>query len=128
MARPTSYNEEVIALAYDYLENYNTKYKDAIPMIVGLCKAIGRARDTVYDWVKHEDKAEFSDIVKCISECQEQRLINGTLLKEFEPRTANMLLARHGYSTAVDHTTNGGSINAVSNQEVLDAIKAKHAS
>ena len=112
MMRPSSYGEKVIALAEDYLENYNSKYGDVVPMVVGLCKAINRSKSIVYAWCKDEDKKEFLDIVNAIGELQEGKLINGTLTKEFEPRTANMMLSKYGYSTKVenDHTSSDGSM------------------
>jgi len=110
--RPSNFTEEVLALAEDYRDNYKDKYGDLIPTVVGLCLAIKRSKSIVYDWIKHEDKVEFSDIVCEIQEIQERGLINGSLSKEFEPRTSQMLLAKHGYFEALksDHTSSDGSM------------------
>jgi len=66
--RPTTYNEEVIALAYDYIENCT----DVVHSVVGLCIHMGRAKGLVYRWIKEADKSELSDIVKIVNELQEQ--------------------------------------------------------
>lgn len=110
--RPTKYNEEVLAKAEDYLENYKG-YGDVIPMVVGLCRAINRSKAIVYDWCKQDDKKEFSDIVAAIGEYQENRLINGMLMGELKEQTGKMLLAKHGYSDKVEqnHTSSDGSMS-----------------
>ena len=112
--RPTSYNEQVLAASYNYLENYNTEFQDLVPTVVGLCCAINRSRAIVYDWASHEDKAEFSDILSAISEIQEKGLVNGGLSSSFNPAITKMLLAKHGYSDSVktDITSAGEQLGA----------------
>lgn len=111
--RPTNYSEEVLAKAEDYLENYQEKYDDIIPTVVGLCKAINRSKAIVYDWAKQKDKVEFSDILCQISEAQEGKLIKGGLTSDFNPAITKMLLAKHGYSDKVeqDHKSSDGSMS-----------------
>ena len=112
--RPTSYNEQVLADAYDYLENYKETYGDLVPMVVGLCGAIKRGKSTVYEWQKDDDKQEFSDILNAIQEMQEKGLVNGGLSSSFNPAITKMLLAKHGYSDSVktDITSAGEQLGA----------------
>jgi len=113
MGRPTSYGDQVLADAYDYLENYKEKFEDLVPTVVGLCCAINRSKSIVYDWAKDENKQAFSDILSAISEIQEKGLVNGGLSSSFNPAITKMLLAKHGYSDSVksDITSSDGSMS-----------------
>lgn len=106
--RPTTYNEEVIAKAYDYIENC----EDVVHSVVGLCIHIGRAKSLVYDWIKQEDKSELADIVKTVGELQEHKLINGSLSNTMNAQIAKMMLSRHGHieRKEVDNTSSDGSM------------------
>jgi len=108
--RPTTYNEEVLELARDYVENC----PNTVPMVVGLCKHIGRAKATVYAWAKEEGKEEFSDILREIEENQHIQLIEGGLDNSFNSAITKMMLTKHGYSDKVeqDVTSGGKSINS----------------
>lgn len=52
--RPTTYTQEVIDKARDYLIEYES-CGEVIPTVVGLCRFIGRAKSTVYKWVSVDD-------------------------------------------------------------------------
>mgnify|MGYP003680305887 CR=1 FL=1 len=80
MARPTNMTDEVIEKAKAYVDGYQ-KYGHAVPSVVGLCKAIDRARSTVYDWAS-----------------QELVTFNQALLGEYNASIAKLLLGKHGYS------------------------------
>lgn len=97
--RPTKYSDEILEKALDYAENYDS-YGDVIPSVVGLCRVINRSKSIVYDWEKHEDKQDFSDILKRISENQEQALLNGGLSNVMNPTITKLVLSKHGYSDA----------------------------
>jgi hypothetical protein len=96
MARPTNMTDQVVEKAKDYVDNYH-KYGHAVPSVVGLCKAIDRARSTVYDWASQEDN-EFSDILEAINENQELVTFNQALLGEYNASIAKLLLGKHGYT------------------------------
>ncbi len=106
--RPTTYTEEVLKLARDYVDNC----PDKVPMVVGLCKHIGRSKATVYSWAKDDDKAAFLDILGEIEENQHIELVNGGLAGEFASPIAKMMMTKHGYSDKqeVDHSSNDGSM------------------
>lgn len=111
--RPTSYDDEVIATANDYADNYK-EYGDAVPSVVGLCAHINRSKSVVYEWIKDESKPEFLDIYNRIQEGQERGLINGGLAGGFAPAVTKMLLTKHGYSdkTETDITSGGEKLSA----------------
>lgn len=94
--RPTNLTDKVIETANDYIENYET-YGDVVPSVVGLCKAINRARSTVYAWAEEENNP-FSDTLRAINENQERVTINNSLKGDFNPTISKLLLANHGYS------------------------------
>ncbi len=122
--RPTSYDQDIIDKAYDYLENYETEYDDRVPMVVGLCKAINRARSTVYKWADEEGKEEFSDILCQIEEMQHLGLVNKGLAGEFNPAITKMMLTKHGYSDKQDTTVSAPGSGPVENKWVVEFINA----
>ena len=62
--RPTDYTEDMLELARDYIDDC----PDKVPMVVGLCKHINRAKSTVYRWAKEEGKEPFRDILEEIED------------------------------------------------------------
>ncbi len=96
MGRPTNLTDDVIKTAKDYVENYET-YGDVVPSVVGLCKAINRSKQTIYNWA-NEGKGEFLDTLETIKENQERVTINNSLKGDFNPTISKLLLANHGYS------------------------------
>lgn len=108
--RPTTYTPEVLELARDYVENC----PDKVPLVVGLCRHIGRGKTTVYNWEKDEDKQEFRDILEQIEENQHINLVNGGLAGDFSSPIAKMMLTKHGYSDKIDQdvTSGGKQINS----------------
>jgi hypothetical protein len=115
--RPTKYDAEVLEKTEDYLTNYNAKYGDAFPSVVGLCKAIERSRSIIYDWAKDKDKSEFSDMLAQINEIQEQVILNNSIKNEFNAAISKLVLGKHGYHDKADNTLsgpNGGPIETTS--------------
>jgi len=111
VARPTDYNDEVLAKAADYVDNHE-QYGDAVPTVAGMACEIGIARSTLYEWSKDEDKPEFSDIFTRVAEYQERKLINGGLVGGFNPAVTKMMLTKHGYSDKQDlnHSSQDGTM------------------
>lgn len=101
MGRPTKYTKELLDAAREYLETY-TEDGSPVPSVVGLALHIGIDKSTCYDWANHEDKREFSDILKRVSMMQEQKLISGGLGGDFNPAFAKMMMTKHGYSDKVE--------------------------
>ena len=100
--RPTEYNDEVVAKAWEYIDNYET-YGHAIPSLVGLCKVLNRGKSTLYDWAKDPEK-EFSDILEAINENQELVTFNAALRGDYNASIAKLLLGKHGYHDKQDQT------------------------
>jgi len=116
MARPTKYNEEILALAKDYLANYKAQ-GDAVPTVAGLSLVLGVTKATIYDWGSQEDKAEFSYTLRDIQAKQESELLNGGLSGGFNSVITKLMLSNHGYSdksTIEQHT--------YSHEEALDEL------
>lgn len=108
--RPTDYTDDMLKLAREYIDDC----PDKVPMVVGLCKYISRAKSTVYRWAKEEGKEEFKDILEEIEENQHIELINGGLDNIFNSAITKMMLTKHGYSDKVeqDITSGGKPINS----------------
>lgn len=103
--RPTTYTDEVLELAHDYVDNC----PNTVPLVVGLCKHIGRSKATVYNWAQDDDKKEFLDILKQIEEDQHMMLVEGGLSSSFNSNITKMMLTKHGYSDKVEQdVTSGG--------------------
>lgn len=110
--RPTSYTQEVIEKAEDYLSKCLAG--DAgLPSIVDLCLHIGINKATVYRWKKDEEKALFCDILDKVEMLQESTLIKNGLSGDYNSTIAKMMLTKHGYSDKqeVDHTSSDGSMS-----------------
>lgn len=107
--RPTDYDDKVLEDTEWYLEHYNDEeIGDAIPQIAGLAKYLKVSRDTIYEWMTHEDKKEFSDTCKAILSEQELALINKGLTGEFNPAfTKFVLSANHNMREKSDVTSDG---------------------
>ena len=124
--RPTTYTDEVIELAYDYINNC----PDAVHSVVGLAIHIGRAKSTVYKWAEEGEtddlKAEFSDIVKCVNELAERKLINGSLTNELNAQVAKMMLSKYGHVEvkSVDNVSSDGSMSPAGNKFDKDRYKS----
>lgn len=112
MGRPTKYTPELLDAAREYLETY-TEDGSPVPSVVGLALHIGITKSTCYEWAKHDDKREFSDILDQVSMMQEQKLISGGLVGEYNAPFAKMLMTKHGYSDKVDTdlTSKGGAVS-----------------
>ncbi len=99
--RPTKYNETILVLSNEYLENYE-EHGDMIPSDVGLCLVLGIARSTLYDWASQESKKAFSDILENINMKQQKVLINKGLSSEFNSNITKLVLGKHGYHEKID--------------------------
>jgi hypothetical protein len=96
IGRPTKYNESILEKAKAYLDALPED--EVIHSIEGLADFLDIDRSTIYDWASQDDKEDFSYIVNKLLIKQGKSLINNTLNKKFEPRTANMILGKHGYT------------------------------
>lgn len=101
--RPTKYNKEIVALAKDYLINFD-KDGDVIPTIEGLALHINIVRDTIYLWIKRDDREEFSYIVSEILQKQARILVNKGLSSDFNASITKLMLTKHGYVDKVEST------------------------
>lgn len=119
--RPTKLNEELMLKAEGYLSTCEDEVhhtdKGAVsyvevnlPSIVGFAKYLGIHKDTVYDWVKHNNS--FSDLVKEVLAEQEIRLLNKGLGGLYTSKALGALLSKHGYveKTEQDITTGGDKL------------------
>lgn len=104
--RPTEYTQEIADSAWDYIEGGWIKADHAMPSVVGLCRVIGRAKSTIYDWAQDEEK-QFSDILASIKELQELTLMNGGLRGEMNSNIVKLALGKHGYHDKADNTLSG---------------------
>lgn len=109
--RPTTYTEEMLKDAREYLEVYQDK-GEVVPTVVGLCRHIERSKSIVYDWAKDPGKQDFSDILAQIEECQHIELVNGGLSNIYNSNITKMMLTKHGYSDKqeVDMSSSDGSM------------------
>lgn len=125
MARPTDYSEDILDKTNQYLSEW--KEFDAVPSIAGLAVYLDLSRDTIYEWLKHPDKQEFSDITSKIATSQERTLINGSLNGVLNANISKLMLSKHGYheKTETDITTKGQSINEPSEKikELADKLR-----
>lgn len=125
--RPTEYNEKILRLAKEYLEQaedeeeqqmvglsakgtelYKQKLRVNLPSIEGLALHLGISRETIYQWEKDKDKAEFSDIIGQLRAKQAKALIDKGLSGDYNPTIAKVLLTKHGYREGIEATGKDG--------------------
>lgn len=94
--RKTTWSKELEDSAWDYVDGGWKEEGHSIPSVVGLCKLLGRSRETLYAWAKDKDK-QFSDILKACNENQELTLLNGSLSGGLNANISKLVLGKHGY-------------------------------
>lgn len=118
IGRPTNCTEEVIALAWGYIDKFS-EYGHAVPSVVGLCSVINRSRASVYLWAK-DDTGGFSDILAKINEAQELVTFNKSLTGEYNATIAKLLLGKHGYH---DKSDVSATVTELSHEQWLDSLE-----
>jgi hypothetical protein len=110
VGRPTEYGPDILTRAAKYLGSAWKDDGDVIPTIEGLSLYLDISRDTVYEWAKHDDKKEFSDIVERILSKQARTLANSGLAGKFNAPITKLMLSKHGY-TEKSEVAHSGSIS-----------------
>jgi hypothetical protein len=95
MARPTKYNDKVVAQAKNYLNTWE-EAGDMIPSVEGLALNLKLARQTLYNW--GDEYPEFLDILEEINIVQKKTLINKGLSGAFNSNITKLVLGKHGFS------------------------------
>lgn len=130
MARPTTYNEEIIKKAEEYLslcvdkieeyhktrgeksDGYDRIVRVRLPTIEGLAVYLNINRDTIYAWCK--EHKEFSDIIEKLKESQADKLLNNGLSGDYNSTIVKLMLSKHGYTEKQEMEHTGGvTINVV---------------
>lgn len=114
--RPTSYTEEVLEKAWEYIEIHNEKravdeLDEYFPSIVGLALYLQVSKSTVYDWAKSEGKEEFSYIVNAINAQQEKSLTQNGVAGAYNPIITKLLLSKHGYAEKQEVESTNTNLN-----------------
>ena len=98
VGRPTKYSAEILAKAWDYIENYGD-LGHVVPTVESLALAVGVHKDTVYEWNKDPQKREFSDALRKLSAVQHQKLVDKGLEGKYNSTIAKLMLTNnHGYA------------------------------
>lgn len=110
VGRPTKYNDELQAMADEYLFRLD-ELGHVVPSRAGLCCYLGIVRSTCYEW--EETYPQFSDTLHSIDVMQEHLALNGGLGGKLNSTIVKLVLANHGYSErqSVDNTSSDGSMN-----------------
>lgn len=110
VGRPSKYDDEVQAMAEDYVENFKD-YGDVVPTLAALALHVGVSIPTLYAWAK-EDNPEFLYVFNRLELLQHKSLVNGGLAGGFNPAVTKMMMTKHGYSDKqeIDHRSGDGSM------------------
>jgi hypothetical protein len=116
VGRPSEY-EEKIAKVKEYKQIFENnenvaKLDEVIPTIEGLACFVPMSRSTIYEWIKDEEKKEFSDIVEWLLSRQGKLTLNNGLNNKFNSSIAKLLLSKHGYveKSETDITSKGQKV------------------
>ena len=111
--RPTKLTKELIDEATKYLIDTGTMIPNALlPTVEGLALRLSISRETVYAWADLTTPLgkQFSDIVDNLKALQGEKLIQKSLMGQYNPTIAKLILSgKHGYveKQSTDLTTNG---------------------
>lgn len=118
MGRPTAYNDDVVAKAWEYVDSGWEDGEAVIPSLVGMCRYLERGKSTLYDWAKDPNK-QFSDIIEALNERQEEILATSGLKGDFNSTIAKLMMTKHGYSDKQEVSQETKlSINGLSDAEL----------
>jgi hypothetical protein len=122
--RPSDYNDKTVDKVVEYLETYR-ELDQVIPTIMGLARFLGVTTQTLHEWKQHEDKKEFSSVLRQLMDLQGESLINKGITGEFNSTIAKLILTKHGYheKSQVEHMGEGGG--PVRSEYVITPVKAK---
>jgi len=116
MAGRSSCHEGYLEEAREYIQGGYEANGEVIPTMSGLAVHLGVARDTVINWAKQESnkhREEWQYISEWLKAVQEVKLINKSLLREFDSTISRLILStNHGYNekSRVDHVSSDGSM------------------
>lgn len=100
VGRPTKFVPEMVEWVEEYIGDCSgIDLGDVlrIPTIEGLARVLKIDTDTINDWVKHDDKKEFSVAIKKLKEAQKEKLMQLGLQGKYNPAMSIFLLkANHG--------------------------------
>lgn len=106
--RPTDYSSEMLQKTLDYANREH----EVIPKIEELVLVLGVQKSTIYAWEK--EYKEFSNALDIIRAKQACRVLDRSLVGEYNPTIAKLILGNnHGYSDKIqqDHTSSDGSMS-----------------
>ena len=104
--RPSKYTKELLESCAQYVDDWD-KDGDIIPTNCGLACRINIAEDTIYAWLKDENKPEFSEYIKKIERKQKQILVNNGLGGVFNAKITTLLLSGHGVIEKTEKAVTG---------------------
>ena len=108
--RPTSYSDELMIKAKQYLDYFLCENSDiklvpagqVIPTAAGLCSHIGIGTSTAHIWEKDDNKLDFREVLDNIKQVQHVIAINGGMAGTFNAPIVKLLLTKHGYHDKVE--------------------------
>jgi flagellar biogenesis protein FliO len=106
--RPTDYSSEMLQKTLDYAHQEHV----VIPKIEELVLVLGVNKSTIYLW--SQEHKEFSDALDIIRAKQACKVLDRSLVGEYNPTIAKLILGNnHGYSDRIqqDHTSSDGSMS-----------------
>ena len=106
MGRPTKYTPVIVKKALDYLDNYEKKYENVVPSVIGMARVLDVNKSTLHRWAEDKEN-NFCDILERCKNLQEEILINGGLLGDFNPSIVKLMLGKHGYHDKQDSQVTG---------------------
>ncbi len=106
MARPTKYNDAMLAKANKYLKEYTT----VIPSKQSLALYLDVSLSTVDLWGK--EHAEFSGTLDRIKYVQFETTLDGGLRGDLNAAISKLVLHNHGYNDKIDNVSSDGSMSA----------------
>ena len=125
LGRPTKYNKELLEKAGNYIHLYE-ELDEVCPTIEGLALYIGISRETLYRWCGEDDKKDFNDTVRNVTQTQKIVLINKGLAGKFNSKITQLLLgANHSVIEKVSQEVSGPGGKPIENKWEISFVDAK---
>ena len=126
VGRPTDYTPELLEKAHKYIAGaWAFETQDEIPSHIGLAKYLNIMRSTLYDWETHEDKKEFSDILREVKAEQQSELLNKGLNGTFNSAITKLVLGKHGFHEKKDTELTGSGGGPVDMKWTVEIVDVK---
>jgi len=121
MGRSTLYTKELDAKAKEYVEGGYEEENHPFPSVVGMAVVLKIAKSTIYQWAE-DGRGDIADTLGQCNDCQELKVMHGSIKNELNATIAKLVLANFGYHDKADNTLSGPNGKPVQTDSIFEFI------